>query len=73
MIDRFANSIRTAELAAGCCGHSRRLGHDHLDGCGRMEALQMGQSGPDSVFRVGLDCDRAATLDHSDELVRNTP
>ena len=44
--------------------------HDHLDDGGRLEALQMGRRGAGAVFRVGVDCDRAATEPHGDELVR---
>lgn len=33
-----------------------------------MEALPMGQSGPDSVLRLGLTGDSVATVNHGDEL-----
>jgi hypothetical protein len=33
----------------------------------------VGCGGAGAVFRLGLDCDCAATEHHSDELVRNTP
>ena len=35
---------------------------------GDLEASQMGRRGSGAVFRVGVDCDRATTVDHLDEL-----
>ncbi len=66
--DLHTNPIRPEKPAVGGCGHPDRLGHDHLDGCGRMEVRQMGKSGPDPVFRVGLTGDSVATVNHGDEL-----
>ena len=39
-----------------------------MDGCCCLKALQMGQSGPDPIFRVGLACDSVATVYYGDEL-----
>jgi hypothetical protein len=40
------------------------VSNDHLDGGGDLEALQMGGRGSGAVFYLGLDSDRAATVDH---------
>ena len=66
--DLHADSVRDAEPAAGSGGHPDRLGHDHLDDRGDLEALPMGGRGPGAVLRLGVDCDRPATVDHLDEL-----
>ena len=66
--DFHADSIRDAEPAAGGSGYSDRVGDDHLDGRCRLAALPLGGRGPGAVFRLGIDCDRAATFDYGDEL-----
>ena len=50
-------------------GYPDCLGHDHLAGSGDLAALPLGESGPDSVFRLGLAGDRAATVDHLEQSV----
>lgn len=37
--DLHADPVRDAEPAAGCRGHNHRVGDDHLDDVGRLEAL----------------------------------
>lgn len=66
--DLHADSVRPAQLAVSGGGHSRCLGDNHLDVDGRLEALQMGCSGAGSVFRVGLNCDRASTEHYFEQL-----
>jgi len=66
--DLHADPIRDAEPASRLSGHFGRLGNDHLDVRGDLEALSLDQSGPDSVFRLGVVGNRAATVDHGDEL-----
>ncbi len=66
--DLHANSVRIAELAVGCPRHPDRLGHNHLDDGGDLEALQMGCGGAGAVFRVGVDCDLIAVVDDLVEL-----
>jgi UV DNA damage repair endonuclease len=41
---------------------------DHRDNDHRLALLQMGCRGSDAVLRLGIDCDRAATEHHLDEL-----
>ena len=66
--DLHADPVRDAEPAAGVGGHPDRVGHDHLDDGRRLAALPLGRRGPGSVFRLGVAGDRAATVDHGDEL-----
>ena len=68
--DLHTDSVWDEKPAVGGCGHPDCVGHDHLDGCGRMEALQMGQSGSDSVFRVGLTGDSVATQHHMEQSMK---
>ena len=60
--------VGTAKSASSFSGHPGGLGDDHLDDGGRLAALQMGGRGTGAVFRVGLDCDRAAIEYYMDEL-----
>lgn len=60
--------IRDAESVAGCCGHLDRLGNHHLDDGGDLATLPMDRLRTDSVLRMGVAGDRAATVDHSVEL-----
>ena len=70
--DLHADSIRAAELAAGSVGHYDRLGHNYLYVLRHLEASQMGCGVAGAVFRVGLDCDRAAIVNHLEQLVAMT-
>lgn len=69
--DFYADSVRSEKLAVGCRGHLDRLGDDHVDDGGDLEALQMGRRVSSSVFHLGVDCECPATVDHALELVRN--
>lgn len=60
--------VRAEELATGSHRHRDRLGDDHLDGGGRVEALQMGRRGTGALLRLGVDSERAAIVDHVLEL-----
>lgn len=63
------DSIRIEEPAIGGDRHRDRLGNDSMDhGCD-LEALSMGCPGTDSLLSVGLPCQRAATVDHLEQLV----
>ena len=66
--DFHANSVWPAEPAIGCLGYRHCVGHDHLDDGGSLAALQMGSLGSSAVFGLGVDCVRAATVDHLLEL-----
>ena len=66
--DLHSHPIRDAEPTAGCRGHFDCLEHDHLVGRGDLAALPLGESGPDSLLRVGLAGNSAATVDHGVEL-----
>jgi len=67
--DLHTDSVRDARPTVGGGGHPDRLGHDHLDyGCD-LEALSLGGRRSGSVLRLGLDCDRPATVYHLVELV----
>ena|GEM_PF-69112 len=70
--DLHADSIRAAELAAGGVRHYGCLGHNYLYVLRHLEASQMGCSGTGPIFRVGLDCDYAAIIDHLEQLVAMT-
>ena len=66
--DLYTDPIRNEKPAARCRGHLDRLGHDNLDELSRLEALPLGESGTDPIFRMGVAGDCAATVDHDDEL-----
>jgi len=72
-INLVANMIFTPiqfglKSAAGCCRYLDRVGNNHLDGGRRMATLPLGGSGSGAVRYLGIACDRAATVDHCDEL-----
>lgn len=66
--DLHANPIWAEELATGCLGHSDRLGDNHLDVGGHLEALQMGRCGSSALFCLGVDCLGVAVVDDVVEL-----
>lgn len=66
--DFHANSVRFEKPATGGFGHCDRLGNDHLDDGVDLEALQMGRCGSSALFRLGVDCERSATVDYVLEL-----
>ena len=60
--------IRYEEHAAGCGGHSDRMGDNNLE-CGCcLAALEMGRRGSGAVFRLGVAGDSFAIVDYLDEL-----
>ena len=67
-LDLHANSVRNAESPARRRGHLARLGDNHLDDGGRLEALQVGDSCASALLRLGVDCDGVAVVDDVDEL-----
>ncbi len=44
------------------------MGNNHLDDGRNLAALSLGRRSAGAIFRVGVDCDRAATVDDMDEL-----
>jgi len=62
-----ANLLRDEERAIGGRGHSDRVGDDHLVRGGDLAGLPVAGGGSGAVLRVGVDCDRAANVDHGDE------
>lgn len=66
--DLHTDSVWDAEPAIGSRGYSDRVGDDYLDDGGNLEALSLGRCGSSAILRVGVDCDRAATVDYMDEL-----
>lgn len=65
----YAHPIRDEESAARSRGHFDRLGHNHLDDGGNLEALSLGCGCSGAVFHLGFVGDRAATEYHGDEPV----
>lgn len=63
-----ADSVRDAESAASCHRHPDRVGHDHLDDDGDLEALSLGGGRSTALFRLGVDSDCASTEHHVVEL-----
>ncbi len=66
--DLHANPVRDAKPAAGCVGYSDRVGDNHLDDGRRLATLPLGGRGSGAVLHLGFISDRAATVDHGDEL-----
>jgi len=60
--------VRFAKLAAGGTRYLDRLGNDHLDDGGDLEALSLGGDGSSAILHLGIDCDRATTVDNLVEL-----
>jgi hypothetical protein len=66
--DLHSHPIRDAKSAFGSGGHPDRLGNDHLDDGGDLEALPLGGGGSGAVLRLGVDCDGVATVDYVEQL-----
>ena len=62
--------LRITKRAAGGGRHLDRLGDDHRDDNRYLAVLQIDRLSTGAAFRVGVDCDGAATEHHLDELAK---
>lgn len=67
-LDLHAHSVRNEESAACCGGHLDCAGDHRVDDRRHLAAIPLGRCRSSAVFDLGSDGDRAATVDHGDEL-----